>query len=299
MVLEFVKSQRGKPKLKHEGYLYCLLREKDGLKTWRCEKRQCKPIATTFEENVFTTREHLHEPDMKYSEQLKVLEKMKEKAANSNEQPRKIVQDTTATITSDCAVALPKYKSLARSIQRQRGWGNNLTTLKDMAIPSELQLTVRGENFLAYDSGSDDRETFIFSTEQNLDLLESTPQWHADGTFKCCPALFYQLYTVHGVLNGHTIPLVYMLLKRKTKKLYLGALNELKEINQCFQPILITIDFEIACLLAFEELFPKVSIKGKYISRPHFNSLLKKLVSLLFLQVASPKPTGAKYKTLD
>ena len=50
MVLEFVKSQRGKPKLKHEGYLYCLLREKDGLKTWRCEKRQCKAIATTFEE---------------------------------------------------------------------------------------------------------------------------------------------------------------------------------------------------------------------------------------------------------
>ena len=104
MVLEFVKSQQGKPKLKYEGYLYCLLREKDGLKTWRCDKRQCKANATTFEDNVFTTREHLHEPDMKHSEQLKVLEKMKEKAANSNEQPRKIVQDTTATITSECAV---------------------------------------------------------------------------------------------------------------------------------------------------------------------------------------------------
>ena len=141
-----------------------------------------------------------------------------------------------------------------------------------MAIPSELQLTLRGENFLAYDSGSDDRERFhIFSTEQNLDL-ESTPQWHADGTFKCCPALFYQLYTVHCVLNGHTIPLVYKLLKRKTKELYLRALNELKEINPCLQPSQITIDFEIACLLAFEELFPKVSIKGKYIFRPHFNS---------------------------
>ena len=200
-------------------------------------------------------------------------------------------------------MALPKYKSLARSIQRQRGWGNNPTTLKDVAIPSELQLTLRGENFLAYDSGSDDREIFlVFSTEQNLDLLESTPQWHADGTFKWCPALFNQLYTVHGVLNGHTIPLIYMLLKRKTKELYLRALNELKEINPCLQPSQITIDFEIACLLAFEELFPKVSIKGKYIFRPHFNSFLKKLVSLLFLQVASstsPKPTAAKYKSLQ
>ena len=112
MVLEFVKSQRGKPKLKLEGYLYCYLRKKDGFKTWRCDKRQCKAIATTFEDNVFTTREHLHEPNMKHSEQLKFLEKMKEKAAISNEQPRKIVQDTTATITRECAEALLKYKSL-------------------------------------------------------------------------------------------------------------------------------------------------------------------------------------------
>ena len=84
------QSLRGKPKLKHEGYLYCLLFEKDGLKTWRCDKRQYKTIATTFEDNVFTT-EHSHEPDMKHSEQLMVLEKMKEKAATFNEQPRKIV----------------------------------------------------------------------------------------------------------------------------------------------------------------------------------------------------------------
>ena len=111
MVLEFVKSQRGKPKLRHEGYSYCLLRKKDGLKTWRCDKRQCKAIATTFEDNVFTTREHLPEPDMKHSEQLKILEKMKEKAANSNEQPGKIVQDTTALITRECAVALPNARA--------------------------------------------------------------------------------------------------------------------------------------------------------------------------------------------
>ena len=74
------------------------------------------------------------------------------------------------------------------------------------------------------------------------------------------------------------------------------------KINPCLQPSQITIDFEIACLLAFEELFLKVSIKGKYIFRPHFNSFQRKLVSLLFLQVASstsPKPIGARYKTLD
>ena len=174
MVLEFVKSQRGKPKLKHQGYLYCLLREKDGLKTWRCDKRQRKAIATTFEDNVLPTREDLHEADTKHLEQLKVLEKMKEKAANSNEQPRKIVQDATATITRECAVALPKYKNLAWSIQRQRGFGNNPTTLKDVAIPSELQLTLRAENFLAHDSGYVDRERFPFFALSKICISSNT-----------------------------------------------------------------------------------------------------------------------------
>ena len=123
---------------------------------------------------------------MKHSEPLKVLEKMKEKAANSIELPRKIFRDTTASITRECAVAL--YKNLARRIQRQRGWGNTETTLKDVAIPSELQLTLRGENFSTYDSSSDDRERFLFfSTKRNLDLTESTAQWHSTGTFECCP----------------------------------------------------------------------------------------------------------------
>ena len=164
MPLEFVKSQQGKPNLKHEGNLYCLLRENDELKAWGCDKNSVKPLQqclrTTF----------------------------------------------------------PKYKRLARSIRRQRGWGNNPTTLKDVAIPLEQQLTLRGDIFLA--SGFDDRERFlIFSKEQNLDLLESNPQWHAAGTFKCRPVLFYQVYTVHGVLVAHTKPLVYMLLKGKTKEI--------------------------------------------------------------------------------
>ena len=98
-----------------------------------------------------------------------------------------------------------------------------------------------------------------------MDLLESNPQWHAAGTFKCRPALFYQVYTVHGVLIGHRKPLVYMLLKGKTKEIYVRALNELIETNPCLHHGQITIDFESGCLLAYDELFLNVSIKGNYV----------------------------------
>ena len=123
-------------------------------------------------------------------EPIEGFRKDEEKAANSNEQSRKFVQDATATVTGEWALTLPKYKSFARSIQRQHDWGNISTTLKFGAIPLQLQLTLRGENFSAYDSGCDDEENFLqISTKQSSDLLESCPQRHVDGTFKCCPAL--------------------------------------------------------------------------------------------------------------
>ena len=153
-------------------------------------------------------------------------------------------------------------KILPGSIQRQRRWENNPTTLKDLDIPFKLEkilLGLRRKNFLAYDSGFHDIEAFlIFCTEQKLDVSDSTLRWHADVTLKCCSASVYHLYAVHGVLNGHTIPLVYMLLKLNTRKLYLRDLIELKEINLCVQPYQISIHLKTAYLLAFKHLFRKV-----------------------------------------
>ena len=63
--------------------------------------------------------------------------------------------------------------SLARMIQRQHRWENKPTTLKDVAIPSELQLTLREETFLANESGSDHGERFmIHTTELILHLFQ-------------------------------------------------------------------------------------------------------------------------------
>ena len=125
----------------------------------------------------FHNKRALTRTSIKHLEQLKVLENMKKKAADSNEQWRKVDQDTTATITRECAVALPKYKNLAQSIQRQRALGNNpftMITMKDVAILSELQLTLRRENFLAYHSGSDDRERFFFLALSKIWISSNT-----------------------------------------------------------------------------------------------------------------------------
>ncbi len=135
----------------------------------------------------------------------------------------------TGTVSFECVSAWPKYTSLSRQVQRKRTDMKIPQSIRDIAIPMELQQTLRGQNFLAYDSGSDNPDRFLlFRTEKNLDTLEVNTVCHADGTFKSCPSLFYQVYTVHAVMNGHSIPLFYFLLHRKTEDLYVKALSQQK-----------------------------------------------------------------------
>ena len=41
-----------------------------------------------------------------------------------------------------------------------------------------------------------------------------------DDTFKYWPTFLVQLYTMHGTVNGHYMPLVYSLLPNKTQDAY-------------------------------------------------------------------------------
>ena len=61
-----------------------------------------------------------------------------------------------------------------------------------------------------------------------------------DGTFDVSPLLFRQLFTIHAIISGRNIPLVYSLLPNKTTETYEKLYNMLKmSIKvQPLQPIL-------------------------------------------------------------
>ena len=72
-----------------------------------------------------------------------------------------------------------------------------------------------------YDSGSEDENRFfMFATKGNLRQLGRSKTWYVDGTFKVCPSLFYQLFTMHAMIGGSVVPLVYTLLQNKTEVAY-------------------------------------------------------------------------------
>ena len=60
-------------------------------------------------------------------------------------------------------------------------------------VPSEFA------DFLLHDTGKDDKERIlIFGQRSLLELMESLDTlWLADGTFKICPEIFFQLFTIH------------------------------------------------------------------------------------------------------
>ncbi len=58
--------------------------------------------------------------------------------------------------------------------------------------------TVKGDLFLLHDNNADVNRVVIFCTKENLAFLNHCDDWYMDGTFDITPAMFNQVYTIHG-----------------------------------------------------------------------------------------------------
>ena len=53
--------------------------------------------------------------------------------------------------------------------------------------------------------------------------------WFGDGTFKVCPQIFFQIYTIHTQINERILSCIYPLLPNKTEDIYTRLLQNLKD----------------------------------------------------------------------
>jgi len=94
-----------------------------------------------------------------------------------------------------------------------------------------------------------------FTTHANLKYLSGCEILFVDGTFKSCPKMLYQLFTIHGVKNHNYTPLIFFLLTEKTKQIYEDAFTNLlikmNDLNLNLSPKIIYADFEQAILRHF------------------------------------------------
>jgi len=75
------------------------------------------------------------------------------------------------------------------------------------------------EKFLFHDDPNDSDRILIWSHSKNIQVLQKSYAWGGDGTFKTCPKIYRQFYTVHGSIHS-TLPMIFALLPAKTEAIY-------------------------------------------------------------------------------
>ena len=84
-----------------------------------------------------------------------------------------------------------------------------------------------------------------------------------DGTFKTCPTIFDQIYTVHVKLRSNkTVPVVYALLPNRSASTYRRLLAIIDAAIDGHAPGVIHLDFELTMIQELQSVFPAAQILG-------------------------------------
>ena len=266
---EFVKSSKGKPMLLLNGYLFVKDKSVENKTYWKCKdfENKCKSRTITIENEVKKEpKQHNHAGDPESVEVFRFMEDVKDKAKNSREAPHVIISDVASQVSQAAAVALPTTSSIKRTVRRVRQKEDIGLVMplhrRDLVFTDDQTKTNNGDPFLMFDSGASDDRILIFSTARNLQVLSTCRHLYADGTFKTVPSIFEQLYTVHGVKNGLTIPLIYALLPNKREQTYIEVWKEIKVLAPNLAIDSILIDFEPGMINAIKKEFPQSANYG-------------------------------------
>lgn len=271
MELVVSETNKGKKSLLFDGYTFRFISVlKNSEISWRCTKNNCScRLRTDAECKVIVkcTSEHNHPSDDRKLERQQVRIQLKRKASDISARPSKVIRQTLQEIEEH--TLLPSdLKSLSQSLYRTRRKNypalpkNRMEThecLKDITIE-----TNKGEQFLAHNDA--ESGIIIFTCNSNLQCMCDVDDVFIDGTFKCAPKYFYQLYSIHGCKNGNYVPLLFALLPSKDGPLYTKFWTSVFKLcsdqSMCFKPKTINVDFELAMINSLRTLFPESDIKG-------------------------------------
>lgn len=196
---------------------------------WRCIDRDaCNATCSTnynVQNGIFILlgKPHTHENDNVQMKVQEVVRSIKRKAIEQpNAPPSSIFRGEIASVSNDNEIImnLPQRQDIIRTINRvqNRHRPINPGSLEELTILAPYTHTIVGEAFLQYDSGIDDPDRFImFYTLSSLEKLCASRMVLCDGTFKTVPSMFYQLYSLHGIVHEHTFPLIYVLTNTKNE----------------------------------------------------------------------------------
>ncbi|KAL3847168.1 hypothetical protein ACJMK2_018094 [Sinanodonta woodiana] len=97
----------------------------------------------------------------------------------------------------------------------------------------------------------------------NINSLQQNEHWLVDGTFRVAPVIFYQVFTIHALIDNKAVPLVYCHIQDKTEATYIRVIEKIKELLPTKNPASIMSDFEKATQNAIQHVFPNAHLVGR------------------------------------
>ena len=192
-------------------------------------------------------------------------------------------------LRTTAATNLPNLSNLRRNIRRQQQEQNVLANppkKEDVPVlPHEYQMTGTGKRFLFFDTGVGDvNRMFIFATNDGIDMLANSSQRFGNGTFKLCPQIFSQIYSIHALVNHDVLPCDFAFLPSKAEIVYeqffTMVCNAVRN-NNGNDPDGSLVDFETAAINAIRNVLPETDVSGCFF---HLSSNLWKYIQRAGLQ---------------
>ncbi|GJQ84437.1 hypothetical protein Trydic_g15656 [Trypoxylus dichotomus] len=122
--------------------------------------------------------------------------------------------------------------------------------------------TMQNENFILINDEL--LNMIVFSCDTNLKLLCAQPTLYVNGSFDRCMEYFLELFVIFAIVSRRYLPLVFCVLKNKTRETYSGLFRQLKrkceEKGLRLKPDNIVMHLETEMHEAAREVFPGVGI---------------------------------------
>ena len=273
------------------GFLFYSKGGNKGTSYWECAQNDCKAKAHTRGTSITKDESHAH--DQNYSDVATRVfnHRLKQAVETDKLIPTGQIYSTVASdlraelilmgFEESFIASVVKYNASKKSMMDR--WRREskprvpryLAEI-DLHSPSYSQIvdSINGtsQQFVLYEGQNDsENPMIIFATSEFLKILSynngGPSKVFSDGTFKACPSLFNQLYTIHSYYREHLFPCVFILCTDRTQATYKKLLDIVDEkilslTGQRWVPSSYQTDFELPMIRALEAKWPQLDMKG-------------------------------------
>ncbi|RMZ95560.1 hypothetical protein BpHYR1_038462 [Brachionus plicatilis] len=267
----------------------------DGSMRFRCQS--CKSISITVNQASIITRtptetaKHTKNCKKFFPGQAICLQKYEELRTKQEliqtlalPKIQSVNSKSTISIRSEIVADFFPREEIARVIC-SKNKNKNVPTEPSLELSDDQKtILVNGqkETFLRFDNQNKDKNrVLIFISNTGIEILKKAEEYHLDGTFKNAPKQFYQILTVHAVIDKITYVCAYIFLESKITQTYVIALEQLRNIVFPKNLKKVMVDFQSALMKSVISVFPGITLKVYWF---HFTQAIRKKICLLGLK---------------